>query len=360
MKVPARSLTLRGRRFRLKVEDSALPADYLKFERLRNAVWACPEDTLAGCRNMTCENFLHEGSSLFLASYGEDAAGGLAEDDAHLVGFSYGFVGLKDKAEGYRSPENLWFYSQYTAVLPDYWGYGLGIMLKEFQRDVLMETLGIFTVVCTFDPLTAVNAHRNVHRFGMDVFEYRPAAYPEFGGLLNRMDVPADRFFMNWDLRRAVRHDALPLDGVRAVGDSQVVFDDRVNRISRGPGLCPGVHFHREGSPLDDLLAAGAGLVDAGDEVVRGRSGPVEMEKIREINPDGGREVVLIRIPRDFYSMLRETDVDDPEVRGIPVAWRTHTRTTFQALLAQGYRVVDFEFGGRPRPFPFYILRRKR
>ena len=321
MKVPARSLTLRGRRYRLKVEDSALPADYLKFEHLRHAVWACPEDTLAGCRNMTCENFLHEGSSLFLAAYAEDAAGGLAENAAHLVGFSYGFVGLKDKAQGYRSPENLWFYSQYTAFLPDYWGYGLGIMLKEFQRDVLMETLGIFTVVCTFDPLTAVNAHRNIHRFGMDVVEYRPATYGEFGGLLNRTDVPTDRFFMSWDLRRAVRHDALP---------------------------------------LDDLLASGAGLVDAGDEAVRGRTGPVEMEKIREIMPDGGQEVVLIRIPRDFYSMLRETDVDDLEVRRIPVEWRTHTRTAFQNLLAKGYRVVDFGLAGRPRLFPFYILRHDR
>jgi len=321
MKVPARSLTLRGRRFLLKVEDSASAVDYLKYEHLRNAVWGFPEDTLAGPRNMACENFLHEGSSLFLAAYVEDAAGGLAEDAAHLVGFSYGFVGLKDKAEGYRSPENLWFYSQYTAVLSDFWGYGLGIPLKEFQRDVLMEMHGIFTVVCTYDPLTAVNAYRNVHRFGMDVVKYRPATYGEFGGRLNRTDVPTDRFFMSWDLRRAVRHSALP---------------------------------------LDDLLASGAGLVDAGDETVRGRSGPVEMEKIQEIKPDGGREVVLVRIPRDFTAMLRETDVDDPDVRRIPIAWRAHTRTVFQDLSAKGYRVADFGLAGRPRPSPFYILRRDR
>jgi predicted GNAT superfamily acetyltransferase len=321
MKVPVRSLALRGRRFLLKVEDSASAADYAKFEHLRNAVWGFPEDTLAGARNMACENFLHEGSSLFLAAYAEDATGGFAEDAAHLVGFSYGFVGLKDKAKGYRSPENLWFYSQYTSVLPDFWGYGLGIPLKEFQRDVLMGMLGIFMVVCTYDPLTAVNAYRNVHRFGMDVVEYRPATYGEFGGRLNRTDVPTDRFFMSWDLRRAVRHSALQ---------------------------------------LDDLLASGAGLVDAGDEAVRGRSGPVEMEKIREIKPDGGREVVLVRIPRDFTAMLRETDVDDPDARRIPVAWRAHTRTAFQDLLAKGYRVVDFGLAGRPRPSPFYILRRDR
>jgi predicted GNAT superfamily acetyltransferase len=155
----------------------------------------------------------------------------------------------------------------------------------------------------------------------MDVFEYRPAAYPEFGGLLNRMDVPADRFFMNWDLRRAVRQAVLR---------------------------------------PDDLLASGAGLVEAGDKTIRGRSGPVELEEIQSTKPDGGREVVLVRIPRDFYAMLRETDVEDPEVRRIPVEWRTRTRTVFQDLLAGGYRVVDFGLAGRPRPSPFYILRRNR
>jgi predicted GNAT superfamily acetyltransferase len=319
--IPARPLLLRGRRFLLKVEDSSSAGDYPKYERLRNAVWGFPEDTLAGPRNLACENFLHEGSSLFLAAYAGDAAGRLVEDAAPLVGFSYGFVGLKDKAAGYRSPENLWFYSQYTAVLPEFRGYGLGIRLKEFQRDVLMETLGIFTVVCTFDPLTAVNAHRNIHRFGMDVVEYRSATYGEFGGLLNRADVPSDRLFMSWDLRRAVRHAALP---------------------------------------LDDLLASGAGLVDAGEGTLRGRSGPVEMEKAREIMPDGGRDVVLVRIPRDFYTMLRETDVDDPAVRRVPVEWRARTRTLFLDLSARGYRVVDFGLAGRPRPAPFYVLRRAR
>ena len=321
MKIPSRLFSLRGRRFILKVEDSASAGDYPKFERLRNAVWGFPEDALAGPRNMACENFLHEGSSLFLAVYGEDAAGGLAEDAAHLVGFSYGFVGLKDKEAGYRSPENLWFYSQYTALLPECRGCGLGIRLKEFQRDVLMETLGIFTVVCTFDPLTAVNAHRNVHWFGMDVVEYRPATYGEFGGRLNRTDVPTDRFFMNWDLRRALRPAALP---------------------------------------LDDLLASGAGLVEAADETVRGRSGPVETERIRGIRAAGGRDVVLVRIPSDFYVLLRETDVDDPDVRRIPVEWRMRTRTLFLDLSARGYRVVDFGFAGAPRPAPFYALRRDR
>jgi len=319
MLIPPRSLVLRGRRFLIKVEDSAAASDYLRYETLRQEIWGFPEDGLAGARNLECENFLHEGSSLFLALYAEEEAGGRREDAAHLVGFSYGYVGLKDKAIGYRSPDNIWFYSQYTGVRPDFQGFGLGVPLKEFQRDVLMETLGIFTVVCTYDPLTAVNARRNVGRFGMDAVEYRPATYGAFGGLLNRVDVPTDRFFMRWDLRRDVRRPPLR---------------------------------------IDDDLAAGAGLVEAEEAVVEGRGGPIAMEIARGLKPDEGRELVLIRIPRDFYGMLRETDGPDPGVRNIPVEWRSLTRRAFQELLAKGYRVADFGDSGGPRPSPYYVLRR--
>ena len=314
-----RILTLPGRRFLLKIEDSASASDYGKYEELRQEIWGFPQDALAGPRNLECESFLREGSSLFLAVYVGDEAGGFPEDAAHLAGFSYGFVGLKDPTAGFRSPDNLWFYSQYTGVRPEYQGLGLGVPLKEFQRDVLMETLGIFTVVCTYDPLTAVNARRNVGRFGMDVVEYRPATYGPFGGLLNRVDIPSDRFFMSWDLRRELRRPPLR---------------------------------------LDEALAAGAGLVEAEDVVVEGRRGPVVFEALRGLKPDEGRDLVLVRIPRDFYAMLRETDVADPSVRGIPVEWRAATRGAFQGLLAKGYRVVDFGDAGVPRPAPYYVLRR--
>jgi len=319
MLTPPRTINLRGRRFLLKIEDSASASDYGRYEDLRQEIWGFPQDALAGPRNLECESFLHEGSSLFLAVYVEDDAGGFPEDTAHLVGFSYGFVGLKDKAAGYRSPDNLWFYSQYTGVRPGYQGLGLGVPLKEFQRDVLMEALGVFTVVCTYDPLTAVNARRNVGLFGMDVVEYRPATYGPFGGLLNRVDIPSDRFFMSWDLRRELRRPPLQ---------------------------------------IDEALAAGAGLVEADEVVAEGRRGPVELEVLRRLKPDEGRDLVLVRIPRDFYAMLRETDVADPAVRRIPVEWRIATRSAFQGLLAKGYRVVDFGDAGGPRPAPYYVLRR--
>jgi predicted GNAT superfamily acetyltransferase len=319
MFLPERFHTIRGRRFLLKVEDSFEASDYLKYEELRNAVWNVPEDGMSGSRNLMCENFLHEGSSLFLAAYAEDAAGSLSEDAAHLAGFSYGYVGIRDKSLGYRDPENLWFYSQYTAVRPGFEGFGLGILIKEFQRDVLLEMLGIGVVVCTCDPLTAVNAHRNVRHFRMDVLEYRVATYGEFGGRLNRADIPSDRFFMSWDL----------------AGDAA-----------------------RRAEEPEDVPAAATKVITVETKKTAVRSGRLNMEIARGLSLERLGEFALVRIPRDFYLMLEETAVDDPDVRRIPVDWRTTTRQAFKELFGRGYRVVDFLSGGEPSPRCFYVLRK--
>lgn len=68
--------------------------------------------------------------------------------------------------------------------------------------------------------------------------------------------------------------------------------------------------------------------------------------------------MLALRIPRDFYLMLRETDLTDPEIRRIPIDWRTSTRTAFQSLFAAGYKVIDFRTEGGLDPKNFYILKR--
>ncbi len=306
-----------GGRFLLRVEDSSTAADYQKYEDLRNTVWGFPEDHLAGTRNMMCENFLHEGSSLFIGAFAAEGAGPARRDAGRLVGFCYGFVGLRDKTRGFRDPANLWFYAQYLGVLPEFQKCGLGVRLKEFQREILLERYGVTQVVCTFDPLTAVNARRNVRHFGMEVVEYRVATYGEYGGFLNRLDVPTDRFFMAWDLGRPP-----------------------------GPGA-------------DVAVPAGTRRVlEVRPERVAGASGETELEIAGEIHPSGGREVLLLPIPADFYRLLRETDVPDPAVRGIPLDWRLKTRRLFLELLGGGYRVADFRTTEGPRPRNEYVLAR--
>jgi predicted GNAT superfamily acetyltransferase len=192
------------------------------------------------------------------------------------------------------------------------------VAIKEFQREKVRGLFGISTVTCTYDPLTGVNAWRNVHYFGMDVVDYRVSTYGEYGGLLNRLDVPSDRFFMSWNLSREVR---------------------------RGE---PGGE-ERPGS--------GQTVISAEDRLVVGRSGPVKLEVIDGTHLDPDEDHLFVRIPRDFYLMLRETDVEERSVRQIPLDWRLETRVVFTSLLKRGYKVVDFiQTPDVPRR-NFYVLR---
>ncbi|MCP2520448.1 hypothetical protein NLD30_08385 [SCandidatus Aminicenantes bacterium Aminicenantia_JdfR_composite] len=311
----------KGKKFLLKVETSDRHEDYLKYEKLRNEIWDYPEDNLPGSRNMMCENFFHEGSSLFIAVYKEDEDGGFSKQDySHLVGFSYGFVGVKNKDIGFKKPENLWFYSQYTGVKEDYQHYGLGILIKEFQREKLIDLFGIYLVTCTYDPLTGVNAYRNIHYFGMEVLEYRVAAYGEFGGRLNREDVPCDRFFMLWDLRKQVK---------------------------------------RPEYDLNSLIKNKLIVLEANYTKIKGKTTELELEIAGEVNLNIENEFLLVQIPFDFYKMLWETDVENKSIRNIPLDWRLKTREIFLNLFERGYKIIDFrkrEIEGKIKDF--YVLKK--
>ncbi len=315
-------VTAKGRRFLLRVETSDDARDYAKYEALREEVWDFPEDNLPGMRNLMCENFLHDGSALFIGIYSGKATGVLQADPEHFIGFSYGFVGVKDKDIGFRRADNLQFYSQYTAVKEEYRRYGLGLLIKEFQREKVLGLFGVSTITCTYDPLTGINAWRNIHYFGMEVVEYRVSTYGEYGGLLNRLDIPSDRFFMSWDLRRKA--------GFREFDAAALLTNDRC-------------------------------LVRVEERTVSGRSGALKLECVVGVDLDKidkGWEFLFVPIPRDFYLMLRETDVEDGSVRRIPLDWRLQTRQVFQALFERGYRVVDFiKTAGEPR-VNFYVFRK--
>jgi predicted GNAT superfamily acetyltransferase len=311
---------IKGKKYLLRVESSENHRDYLKYEELRNEVWKEPKDNMSGSRNMMCENFLHEGSSLFIGVFKEVEGGRFKPDKEHLVGFSYGFVGIRDKKIAYRKPENLQLYSQYTCVRPDFEHLGMGVMIKEFQKEILLNVFGINTVICTFDPLTGINAYRNIHHFGMDVLGYREAFYGDFGGRLNRLDVPCDRFLVTWDLK-----------------------EERV----------------KPEYDLNALVDSGWMAVRAEKKSVEGQSGQVELEVTGEINLDLDNEFLLIEIPVDFYTMLRETDVTDDRVRRIPLEWRMKTRQVFQALFERNFKIVDFrKIVKNEQVRDFYILKK--
>lgn len=315
-----KTVSARNRRFLLRVETSHESSDYRMYEDLRDEIWDFPEDHLAGTRNMMCENVFHEGGSLFIGAFVESPGGGFAIDGDHLVGFCYGFVGVRDKEIGFRDRSNLRFYSQYTGVRPAFQSHGLGILLKEFQREAILDILGVSTVICTYDPLTGVNAHRNIHHFGMEVLEYRVATYGEYGGRLNRLDVPTDRFLMSWDLEK---------------------------RAEKG----------KPAQDFDGALSAPP-PIRAGLRHVAGKSAKIELEVAKGTDLNMTGDPLLVRIPLDFYRMLQETDVGDPEVRRIPVDWRLATREVFQGLFARGYRVIDFLRAEGRASANYYVLSR--
>ncbi|MBN1224530.1 MAG: hypothetical protein JXB23_14875 [Candidatus Aminicenantes bacterium] len=305
----------KGRKFLFKVETSQKLSDFAKYETIRNEIWGAPRDHLAGPRNLGVENFFHEGSNLLTSVYVENADGNFQEDEFSLVGFSYGYIGARDKKIAFRKQENIVFYSQYIGVKAEYQNYGLGILLKEFQKRIVLDVYGLSVITCTCDPLVSVNAYRNVRHFRMNVEEYRTACYGTYEGKLNRADVPSDRLFLTWNLKEEAR---LP------------EYD------------------------LKKLVGSGHALVLSDVSEVMGVSGTLSLEIVKRIQVHLHHDLLLVEVPFDFYTMLQETAVPDEEVRRIPLDWRMVTRQVFLDLFRRDYKVLDFAMlkeGDRRRGF---------
>jgi predicted GNAT superfamily acetyltransferase len=112
--------------------------------------------------------------------------------DNRLVGFCFGFVGLRDG--------QLRLCSHQLGVQAPYRGAGIGIALKQAQRDDALR-LGYELITWTFDPLEARNAYINLHRLGCIARHYDRNHYGTMDDELNR-GLPSDRFEVEWWLRR--------------------------------------------------------------------------------------------------------------------------------------------------------------
>lgn len=315
-------ITSSGKRFLLAAEASDNAADYQKYENLRNFIWDDPSDHFSGIRNMAGENFFHDGSSLFIGIFAEEN-GNFPRTEEHLTAFAYGYVGVKDREVAYRERENLVFYSQYAAVHPEFQRYNLGIQLKYFQRDIVRELLGVDFITCTYDPLVGINAYRNIHILGMDILSYKDSYYMDFGGSLNRIDIPSDRFFVSWDLKQ----------------EKYLPQYDLIKMLHAGPAII-----------ISELVE------------ITGESGTMQLPipVRREFSPAPGTlpgELVLLEIPYDFYDLLRITDVPAENIRAVPLNWRMETRAAFHLLFDLGYKIVDFRYQKiENRKRDFYIL----
>jgi predicted GNAT superfamily acetyltransferase len=114
-----------------------------------------------------------------------------------LVGFCYGFIGLRNG--------RALFYSHMAAVVEAHRGKNIGFRLKRAQREEAMAR-GLDWMVWTYDPLQAANAHLNMHKLGARASRYYVNYYGEMDDELNR-GIPSDRLEVDWWLRdpRVVR-----------------------------------------------------------------------------------------------------------------------------------------------------------
>lgn len=232
-------------------------------------------------------------------------ASGAFDEDGRLAGFVYGITGQ----DGEGRPLH---WSHMLGVRPDHRDRGLGLRLKEHQRELLLER-GVEEARWTFDPLVARNAHFNLNRLDVEVLDYEPDMYGESESRLHR-GLGTDRFVVSWDLPS---HDPdRAREGGHVSGESAPAAGAAVPGEPGGP------------TPPGDSPDVGA--PEASDDEAAGAAPPV----------------VRVEIPADVFA-VRERDPDEAG------AWRRRTRRAFLARLRAGYRVASFVPGPERG---FYLL----
>jgi predicted GNAT superfamily acetyltransferase len=200
------------------------------------------------------------------------AAGAFARE-GQLLGFVFGLTGVRGG--------RLVHWSHMLAVAPGARDLGLGTRLKLFQRD-LLRGLGVGSVLWTYDPLEARNAHLNLNRLGAEVVEYVEDMYAGEMGSDLASGIGTDRFIVDWRIAgERSRHEA----------------------------------------------AAGGG----------GEGTIVSLESLTAPLPATSR--VRVEVPASIQDVKAERPAE-------AAAWRAVTRRAFEHYLAAGYRVTAFHRDG--------------
>jgi len=230
-----------------------------------------------------------------------------AYEDAQLVGFVFGFVGI-DTRGGFTRVIHA---SHMAGVHPDFRDSGLGYVLKRAQWQMVRHQ-GIDLITWTYDPLQSRNANLNIAKLGAVCNTYFPNYYGEMRDSIN-IGMPSDRFQVDlW------------------------VSSNRVNVKMKG-------NETKKVNP-SDYFAARIPIINSTEPVGSGLLRPVESDF--EI-PD--TELMLLEIP----SNIQEIKTADPD---LGILWSYQVRSMFVALFNHGYFVTDFIYLPGSPPRSYYVL----
>jgi predicted GNAT superfamily acetyltransferase len=194
-----------------------------------------------------------------------------------LIGFSYGFPGVKNK--------NYFLYSHMLGIKSNYRKKGIGEQLKWRQREEAKK-LGYSFICWTYDPLQSVNANINIRKLHGIVGTYYTNYYGEMNDDLNR-GLPSDRFLVEWHIDSPYVETESPY----------VEYEDRYSLINW--------NLDQHGHP-----------------------------KIEELYPITNHDYYFVPIPCDFHSLKRNN-------LPLAIEWREKTRQLFIELLEKEYTAVN-------------------
>ncbi len=246
-------------------------------EALQQRVWGMPPQEIVPSHQLLATT--QAGGAVF----------GAFTPTGRLVGFCYGFVGLRDGA--------VLFYSHMAGVDGEYRGAQVGFRLKCAQRQFALDQ-GITRMIWTFDPLVGPNAYFNLHKLGAVANRYYVNYYGEMLDALNR-GVESDRLEVDWWLRSPHVEAALQSTHPTRQWDEAAPV---LTATRQNAALVPG-------EPILDIQAPALRL-----------------------------EVPLALAP------LKTTDT------GVAHTWRATARQAFLHYLARGYSAVDFLIVPHPPP----------
>lgn len=212
-------------------------------------------------------------------------ASGAFDADGELVGFVFGITGIDGRGR-------LVHWSDMLAVRADQRGTGLGIALKQHQRELLRER-GVGRIEWTFEPLEARNAWINFGRLGATSREYLRDVYGDTGSHLHA-GIGTDRLVVSWR-----------------------IDDDDMGVPEASTGGAAATERHSAGRASD--------VVDVLDDSPH----PEPTEPVLNLSAP----FVRIAVPLDIQRLKREAP-------GVAALWRTVTRAAFEHYLGAGRLVV--------------------